>query len=40
MTSDTIAYRLLMSKPEGKRPLGGKVCRRENTMEMDLAAIG
>ena len=29
-----------MSKPEGKKPLGGKGCTRENTTEMDLAAIG
>jgi hypothetical protein len=40
MANNTIAKRLLMSKSEGKRPLGGKGRRRENTVEMDLAAIG
>jgi hypothetical protein len=40
MDNTKISYRLLMSKSEAKRPLGRKGCRLENTIKMDLAAIG
>jgi hypothetical protein len=30
------AYRILMGKPEGKRPLGRHRCRWEDTIKMDL----
>jgi hypothetical protein len=34
------AYRLLMGKPEGKRPLGRPRCRWVDTTKMDLIEIG
>jgi hypothetical protein len=34
------AYRILLGKPEGKRPLGGPRCRWVNTIRMDLGEIG
>jgi hypothetical protein len=33
-------YRVLMGKPEGKRPLGRPRCRWENGIRMDLREIG
>jgi hypothetical protein len=34
------AYRILMGKPEGKRPLGRPRCRWEDNIRMDLREIG
>jgi hypothetical protein len=34
------AYRLLVGKPEGKRPLGRPRCRRVNNIRMDLGEVG
>jgi hypothetical protein len=34
------AYRILMGKPEGKRPVGRPRCRWEDNIEMDLREIG
>jgi hypothetical protein len=34
------AYRILMGKSEGKRPLGRPRRKRENTIKMDLREIG
>jgi hypothetical protein len=34
------AYRILVGKPEGKRPLGRLKCRWENEIKMDLREIG
>jgi hypothetical protein len=34
------AYRILVGKPEGKRPLGRPRCRREDNLGMDLREIG
>jgi hypothetical protein len=31
------AYRILVGKPEGKRPLGRLRCRRRNDIKMDLS---
>jgi hypothetical protein len=36
----TNAYRVLMGKPEGKRPLGRPRRRWENNIRMDLREIG
>jgi hypothetical protein len=33
-------YRLLVGKPEGKRPLGRPRCRWVNNIKMDLLGIG
>ena len=33
-------YRVLVGKPEGKRPLGRPRCRWENNIKMDLQEIG
>jgi hypothetical protein len=33
-------YRLLMGKPEGKRPLGRPRCRWVNNIKMDLGEVG
>jgi hypothetical protein len=33
------SYRILVGKPEGKRPLGRPSCRWENNMKMDLREI-
>jgi hypothetical protein len=35
-----IVYRVLMGKPEGKRQLGRRRCRREDNIEMDLQEVG
>jgi hypothetical protein len=33
-------HRLLVGKPEGKRPLGRPNCRWEDNIKMDLQAVG
>ena len=33
-------YRVLVGKPEGKRPLGRPRCRWEDNIEMDLREVG
>jgi len=33
-------YRVLVGKPEGKRPLGKPKCRRVNNIRMDLQEVG
>jgi len=33
-------YRVLMGKPEGKRPLGRCRCRWEDNIKMDLQEVG
>jgi len=33
-------YRVLVGKPEGKRPLGRHRLRRENNIKMDLQEVG
>jgi hypothetical protein len=33
-------YRVLVEKPEGKRPLGRRGCRWENENKMDLQEVG
>ena len=34
------AYRVLVGKPEGKRPLGKARCRWEDNIKMDLREVG
>jgi hypothetical protein len=34
------AYRLLVGKPEGKRPLGRPTCRWVDNIRMDLREVG
>jgi hypothetical protein len=34
------AYRSLVGKPEGKRPIGKPRCRREGNIKMDLQQVG
>jgi hypothetical protein len=34
------AYRILLGKPEGKRPLGRPGCRWANNIKMDFREIG
>jgi hypothetical protein len=34
------AYRLLVKKPEGKRPLGRPRCRQVDNIRMDLGEVG
>jgi hypothetical protein len=34
------AYRILVGKPEGKRPLGRPICRWVDNIKMDLREIG
>jgi hypothetical protein len=36
---NTNAFRFLMGKPEGKRPLGRPRCRWEDNIEMDIREI-
>jgi hypothetical protein len=33
-------YRILVGKPEGKRPLGRPICRWEDNIKMDLQEVG
>jgi hypothetical protein len=34
------AYRALVGKPEGRRPLGRPRCRWEDNIKMDLSEVG
>jgi hypothetical protein len=34
------AYKIMVAKPEGKRPLGRSIHRWEDNIKMDLRAIG
>jgi hypothetical protein len=34
------AYRILVGRPEGRRPLGRLRCRWENNIKMDLQEVG
>jgi hypothetical protein len=34
------AYRVLVGKPDGKRPLGSPRCRWEENIKMDLQGVG
>jgi hypothetical protein len=40
MEDEMNVYRVLMGKPEGKRPLGRPRCRWEDGIRMDLREIG
>jgi hypothetical protein len=40
MGKERNVYRVLMRKPEGKRPLGRPRCRREDGIRMDLREFG
>jgi hypothetical protein len=40
MREKRYTYRLLMGRPEGRRPLGRQICRWVDNMRMDLGEIG
>ncbi|KAJ4429845.1 hypothetical protein ANN_22049 [Periplaneta americana] len=40
MGKSRYAYRVLVGRPEGKRPLGRPRCRREDNIKMDLREVG
>ena len=40
MGERTCVYRVLVGKPEGKRPLGRPKCRWEDNIKMDLQEVG
>jgi hypothetical protein len=40
MGEDRKVYKVLVGKPEGKRPHGRPRCRREDGIRMDLKEIG
>ena len=40
MEEDRGAHRVLVGKPEGKRPLGRPRCRWEDNIKMDLQEVG
>jgi hypothetical protein len=40
MWANRNVYRLLVGKPEGKRPLGRPRCRWINNIKMDILEIG
>jgi len=40
MWESRVAYRVLVGKPEGKRPLGRPRSRWENNIKMDLPVVG
>jgi hypothetical protein len=40
MGTETNAYRILVGKPEGRRPLGRPKCRWMDCIKMDLRKIG
>ena len=40
MGEDRVVHRMLVGKPEGKRPLGRPRCRWEDNMRMDLQEVG
>ena len=35
-----LSYRILVGKPEGRRPLGRQRCRWEDNFKMDLREVG
>jgi hypothetical protein len=37
---DRSAYRVLVERPDGNKPLGSPRCRWEGTIEMDLQEVG
>ena len=37
---DRVVHRVLVGKPEGKRPLGRPRCRWEDNIKMDLQEVG
>jgi hypothetical protein len=39
-TNEQNAYRIFVGKPEGKRPLGRRICRWVDNIKMDLREIG
>jgi hypothetical protein len=40
MGEGRVMYRVLVVKPEGKRPLGRPRCRWEDNIKMDLQEVG
>jgi hypothetical protein len=40
MGEETGVHRVLVGKPEGKRPLGRTRCRWEDNIKMDLQGVG
>jgi hypothetical protein len=40
MGEEMVAYRVLVGKPEGKRPLGRPRCRWVDNIRMDLEEVG
>ena len=40
MEEETVVYRVLVGKPEGKRPLGRSKRRWEDNINMDLQEVG
>ena len=40
MAEDRGVYRVLVGKPEGRRPLGRPRCRWEDNIKMDLQEVG
>ena len=40
MVEDRGVHRVLVGKPEGKRPLGRPRCRWEDNIKMDLQEVG
>jgi hypothetical protein len=40
MGEDRVVIRVLVGKPEGKRPLGRHICRREDNIKMDIQEVG
>ena len=40
MGEDRVVYRVLVGKPEGKRPLGRPRCKWEDNIKMDLQEVG
>jgi transposase len=40
MGEGRVVYRVLVGRPEGKRPLGRPRCRRDDNIKLDLRKIG
>ncbi|KDR17966.1 hypothetical protein L798_08070 [Zootermopsis nevadensis] len=40
MREGSCGYKVMVLRPEGRRPLGRPRCRREDNIKMDLAEIG
>jgi hypothetical protein len=40
MGEERVVYRVLVGKPEGRRPLGRTRCRWEDNIRMDLQEVG